>query len=719
MSPASPYADLEIRLLERGSEGYPVEMTLDGQQEFPRGMLDPATLPLPWVPSAGPAADGERLFRWLTADPRLTTAWAETRGRQPQRRIRLRIDASAPELHVIPWELLREPDLTGPSEPVRSTSLPLAASDATPFSRYLAGQWQPGSPILQRPIRVLVAIANPENLADYGLQAVESDTEWAALRTALTGLEVQLTRFPPALAGNPAESGPETVSPRTAVPCTLAALEDELRKGYHVLHFIGHGAYSDKSKSAVLYMADEQDRVQLVRDADLAGMLARGLTNTAQHADDKLRLVFLASCQTATRSPADAFRGLAPQLVAAGVPAVVAMQDLVPVETARRFATTFYRQLLAHGQADLAANEARSGLLSAGLPGAAIPVLFMRLRSGELLGQRGRISSERGESFWPFLIRNIARGQCAAFLGPRVNAGLLPSPEAVAEQLAAEYDYPMPNRGDLARVAQFIALSDPDLLRDDYLRILQRGLIAGLGLHPAGDERCRLEMMGFAESARALNWSEQVLAVRENALHHRLAELPFPLYITTNADNFMVEALRHEKLDARQIGLRWRRAEAGTPQFVLSPPPGPTSPVVVHLNGYDGDPEQAEHLVLSEDDYLSHIVRLSRDRETILPMDVLGLLSQSSFMFLGYGLDDWEFRVLLQGLIGPLAQTNPGRKMHVGVQLEPAGAPSAKRAMDYLQRYLGQFRIEVYWGTPQQFVDELHAAWEEYRSGGA
>jgi hypothetical protein len=53
------------------------------------------------------------------------------------------------------------------------------------------------------------------------------------------------------------------------------------------------------------------------------------------------------------------------------------------------------------------------------------------------------------------------------------------------------------------------------------------------------------------------------------------------------------------------------------------------------------------------------------------------------------------------------------------VQLEPAGAPSAKRAMDYLQRYLGQFRIEVYWGTPQQFVDELHAAWEEYRSGGA
>ena len=37
-------------------------------------------------------------------------------------------------------------------------------------------------------------------------------------------------------------------------------------------------------------------------------------------------LVFLASCETAKRSPKDAFRGTAPQLVAAGLPAVIAMQ---------------------------------------------------------------------------------------------------------------------------------------------------------------------------------------------------------------------------------------------------------------------------------------------------------------------------------------------------------------------------------------------------------
>jgi hypothetical protein len=60
------------------------------------------------------------------------------------------------------------------------------------------------------------------------------------------------------------------------------------------------------------------------------------------------------------------------------------MQDLVAIRTARAFTETFYRRLVTHGQVDLAANEARSGLLTAGLPGAAIPALFMRLPEGRL-----------------------------------------------------------------------------------------------------------------------------------------------------------------------------------------------------------------------------------------------------------------------------------------------------------------------------------------------
>ncbi|MGD8857718.1 MAG: hypothetical protein PVG33_15395, partial [Chloroflexota bacterium] len=199
------YADLEIRILEKQQEGYPVEMTLNSEQQFPRGYLDPGLLP--WVSSGKPAEDGERLFDWLVADEALKMAWAEVRGQRPRRRIRLRIDATAPELHAIPWELLRDAADGGAVQD-------LAATNATPFSRYLAGRRQPGGPILQRPIKVLVAIANPENLAKYKLAELDVDQEWQSLQEATADQDdMELTLL--------------------EQPCTLAALEETLKEGYH------------------------------------------------------------------------------------------------------------------------------------------------------------------------------------------------------------------------------------------------------------------------------------------------------------------------------------------------------------------------------------------------------------------------------------------------------------------------------------------------------
>jgi CHAT domain-containing protein len=162
-----------------------------------------------------------------------------------------------------------------------------------------------------------------------------------------------------------------------------------LREGFHILHFVGHGRYADGT--AVLFLCDPQDndKVALAKDVEIAAMLGRQRID-APSDDDKLRLVYLSSCQTATRSSADAFRGLAPRLVAAGVPAVLAMQDLIPIKTASEFSRVFYSQLMDHGQVDRASNAARSAVMSLGLPGMAIPVLFMRLPEGQLLDPENR-----------------------------------------------------------------------------------------------------------------------------------------------------------------------------------------------------------------------------------------------------------------------------------------------------------------------------------------
>lgn len=358
MSPGAgtTYTDLEIRILEKQERGYPVEITFNGDQEFPRGFLNATAQPL--VEPTSPEEIGSRLFQWLFAAPELNAAWAQARGRHPLRRIRLRIDATAPELHALPWEMLRDPG-DGLTPQI------LAAMEATPFSRYLAGQWIPGSPILKRPIRILAAVANPANLAEYRLSPIDRDCEWNILREAVAGdRSIELVQL--------------------LEPCTLPALEEALRKGIHILYLVAHGQFFQDSGQAVLYLAKDSNQVEVVKDADFSAMFARHLMDSAVSQDDKLRLVHLSSCQSAVRSPADAFRGLAPRLVAAGVPAVLAMQDTVPIHVAQCFSRVFYRELLDHGEVDRAGNRARSSLLSAGMSGAAIPVLFMRLRFGQI-----------------------------------------------------------------------------------------------------------------------------------------------------------------------------------------------------------------------------------------------------------------------------------------------------------------------------------------------
>ena len=347
-------ADLEIHIYAAGEQSYRVEMTLNGERQLGRGRLGPGIVP--WEPTGTPDADGRKLLGALTAGPALRKAWGQACA-HTRRRIRLWIDEDAAELHALPWELLIEDGLV------------LSAQAGTPFSRYLHVNWPWGGPVRERPIRMLAAISSPDDLPDrYDLAPVDAAAERELLESALPPVDES------ALA--PVDEGALEVE-WLAAPVTLARLEQKLREGHHILHFVGHGTFSEKRDEAALLMQDEGGGPCLVHDHELAGMLGR----LGEHSP---RLVTLAACQSGARSKRDAFAGLGPKLVLNGVPAVVAMQDWISFDSARRFVGTFYGQLLAHGEVDVAANGARSALLSARRPDAGVPVLFMRLRSGRL-----------------------------------------------------------------------------------------------------------------------------------------------------------------------------------------------------------------------------------------------------------------------------------------------------------------------------------------------
>ncbi len=343
------YLDVEIRVVKRGETDYAVEIDLDGQQQFSGTLADGIAA---WTPSGDVEADGRALFAALFADAVLRDAWAEARGRSPQRRVRLWLDANAPRLHALPWECLA------------SDEGMLAAHANTPFSRYLASVRPWGAAITERPIRVLAAIANPSDLADYNLAPLDGTAERALLTDAFAALDPATLRL-------------DILEP----PVTLARIEAALRQGYHALHFVGHGIYNKHQQQAALYIEGEDGEARRLIDAELVDMLTRqGI---------QPRLIFLAACQSATRSTANAYLGLGPKLVAAGVPAVVAMQGPVSMPSARALSRAFYQNLAAadtRAQVDVALNAARGTLLTLSRADAAVPVLLMRLKSGLLWG---------------------------------------------------------------------------------------------------------------------------------------------------------------------------------------------------------------------------------------------------------------------------------------------------------------------------------------------
>ncbi|MCP4654456.1 MAG: hypothetical protein GY856_03445, partial [bacterium] len=102
----------------------------------------------------------------------------------------------------------------------------LSADANTPFSRYLSTPEAWGGAVKDHPIRVLVAISNPGDLDMHNLASLDVDVERTSLQTALRSGQVRLDFLDP--------------------PVTLARIEQELQRapGYHVLHYVGHGAFS-------------------------------------------------------------------------------------------------------------------------------------------------------------------------------------------------------------------------------------------------------------------------------------------------------------------------------------------------------------------------------------------------------------------------------------------------------------------------------------------
>ena len=317
---------------------------------------------------------------------------------------------------------------------------------------------------------------------------------------------------------------------------------------------------------------------------------------------------------------------------------------------------------------------------------------------------------------------DLHRGNCIPFLGagassfPRDVVAKPPSARTLAMELAEEWQYPpyeifreMANSSDPAdRERSLRAKIDCENLMQ-----VSSWVEHALGDRPRLDEKLRKCL------------AEEPLP--PNTLHNLLArvarEQPMAI-ITTNYDDLIELALGQYEVpfDLFVVAIDRSAAQAGVQGATLFRPAGQDelTPVTgeqqllgleldsgeIHLrrtvlfkiHGHIGRARKTDDtFVITEEDYVSFLGRMGSGN-SVIPADLAPLVQSRRLLFLGYGLRDWNLRVLLERLTRMRVQAM--RSYAVAYDIDPAESQLWDRR-----------NVRVYSGDLNDFVPLLDAAW--------
>ena len=216
---------------------------------------------------------------------------------------------------------------------------------------------------------------------------------------------------------------------------------------------------------------------------------------------------------------------------------------------------------------------------------------------------------------WDLIVERIRENKCVPFLGAGASLGFkgpgLPTGGELAQQLAVACKYPGADTRDLFRVAQFWEMTRDRLSLQEKISTLLR-----------------------------------VPGVQPSLVHKSLARLPIPYVVTTNFDNLMEKAFEEneEKPKTPTVATYQMRGDA-----VRIAPGTASEPLVYKLHGSISIRDQK--LIVTEDDVVEFLCCLML-RDPPLPDVITALFERYSILFIGYGLKDWNIRVMLRALRG-------------------------------------------------------------------
>jgi len=292
---------------------------------------------------------GKALYEHIFPSP-IHTHFQQTEAvaRAKGAKVRLRLRIEHPSLARLPLEFLYR-SLNG---------YYFAVHPGTVLSRYLNVPLPLHRGDSQFPLHLLLVISNPKD------QGRLDPDEWESI--VREALREPLARH--------------LLTIDVVKRATRRQIRDALlRRKPDIVQFVGHGVY--RQGKGYLALVDEDTGKTWVVDDQRFANLFLGF-------DEHLKVVSLATCESAKSDSPQGFLGIAPQMVQRGVPAVIAMQYSVLVKTAQIFMEDFYVALAAGKPIDWAVQTARNAISQEmGLDNRefATPVLYMRARDGKIL----------------------------------------------------------------------------------------------------------------------------------------------------------------------------------------------------------------------------------------------------------------------------------------------------------------------------------------------
>jgi hypothetical protein len=686
------FADLEISLHRYDARKYSIDFRFstqdsDADSGLPQGHQAFAEFEFEKLDESvvNPESYSKVLTQSLFNDEVLRTNFLKARASASANEIPLRfrlfISPSAPDLQHLKWELLCDPE----------DSSRLSTNPNVHFSRYMSSlDWHPVRLRPKGDLRALILVANPDNASEYDMAPIDCAAEIEQAVNSLSKIQVDVLARVENAIGRP----------------TLESLRQsllQLTKGYDIIYFICHGR--SKNNQSFLFLENDQGLVDRVSGGDLATLF--------RQLPVKSRLVVLASCQSSSMGSGDALSAIGPRLIEVGIPAVVAMQGSVTIETVSRLMPVFFKELQRDGRIDRAMAVARTQVQDR--DDFWMPALFMRLKSGRLWYLPGR-GGEEGEKFekFPTEISIIKKQRCTPILGPGLLESFLDSRENIAQSWAEAYRYPLAphERGAMHQVSQYLSINQSrhfplDTLQDHLKRMMIERYHDELPEHLRSLTAPLLEMFeSVGEKQRSQN---------EQNPYRILADLPLSIYVTTTQDTLIESALRHNGKKPKALICPWNKRLEQETELTRLPVgyiPSVEEPLVYYIFGRWDVPDS---IVLTEDNFFDFLIGFSRN-EDLIPPQILKALANTGLLFIGFRTDDWNFRILLRSILAL-----PGGKLRddypqVAVQIEPDDDQilEPERARKYLEQYFQKAaELSIYWGTAEEFFKDLWSYWQK------